>query len=752
MLNTNREREPADYDVPEARPPAELFVQLWNIARQQLPIILGVTALACALGAWYVYITPPTFSARATLIIDRGKVHAQLGGMLRELQVDSGEAADSQIQLIKSEAVALAVVDKLSLAGDPEFIGPPVGLAGLIHQLRSKLSSDDRPSVPFDLRAATAAALASRLTVNRVGGYAIEIETHSLDPERAAQLANAFADCYVEDQLKSRYQSANQAAGWLKDQIQVLGDQSALADQSVVQFKAKNNIVAAGGRLLNEQQLGELNTQLLLAREKTNETKARLDRIEAIVNSDPSNNKVVGTVADTLSNPIIVRLRSQYLELVARESDWSRRFGADHLAVANLVRQIRELRDSITDELQRIAETYKSDYEIAKQRQANLEATISEALSQFQEANQAQVELRQLESSAETYRSLYKSALQRNTELIQQQSFPGTEARLITRASPPPGKSAPKTPIILSVSAVGGMLLGLGLGFLRVSLDRVFRTAEQIETALQANCLALAPMTRRSRRRELPAPTAPRTIAPNATVSWGVIDRPLSRFAEAMRSVKSAARLSRQKIKVFGFTSSLPGEGKSTLGTAFALLSAQAGARVLLVDCDFRHPALSKALAPGAEHGILEVISDRKKIEEVLWTDAQTNLSFLPGAMRSPVPDSAEILSSDALRSFFEAARKEYDCIVVDLPPIAPIVDVRSTAGLVDSYVFVVEWGRTKMDVVDLALHKAPMVHENLLGVVLNKVDFKSLARYNGYHGDYYSDKIYAQYGNDRPR
>jgi succinoglycan biosynthesis transport protein ExoP len=285
---------------------------------------------------------------------------------------------------------------------------------------------------------------------------------------------------------------------------------------------------------------------------------------------------------------------------------------------------------------------------------------------------------------------------------------------------------------------------------LRVSLDRVFRTAEQIETALQANCLAMAPVIGRNRRRKSTAPNAPRTIPPNSSVSWSVIDRPLSRFAEAMRSIKSAARLSQQPIKVFGFTSSLPSEGKSTIATAFALLSAQAGARVLLVDCDFRHPALSKVLAAGAEHGVLEVISGKEKVEDVLWTDAQTKLSFLPGAMRSPVPDSAEILSSDALRSFFEEARKQYDCIIVDLPPVAPIVDVRATAGLVDAYVFMVEWGQTKIDVVDLAFRKAPMVQENLLGVVLNKVDFKALGRYAGYRSDYYSDKYYAPYGSDR--
>jgi polysaccharide biosynthesis transport protein len=103
------------------------------------------------------------------------------------------------------------------------------------------------------------------------------------------------------------------------------------------------------------------------------------------------------------------------------------------------------------------------------------------------------------------------------------------------------------------------------------------------------------------------------------------------------------------------------------------------------------------------------------------------------------------------LRNLFAELRKDYDCIVVDFPPIAPIIDVRATSGLVDAYVFMVEWARTKMDVVELALNKAPVVRENLLGVVLNKVDFKKLRRYDGHRSEYYSDKYYAKYGDDRP-
>jgi succinoglycan biosynthesis transport protein ExoP len=729
----------------EASSPSDLIDFFRGILLREFAIILSITILAIGLGVLYLYVTPPFYTARATILIDRGKVQSQLGSMLREVPVDVVEV-ESHIQLLKSETVARAVIKRLNLAGDPEFVGPPVGLAGWIHELSSKLPSTGLLASELDTTPAALIGVTSGLTVNRSGGSVIEIEFRSLKPERAADIANAFADCYLEDQLNSRNLAARQASGWLEDRIRELGDQSSLADETVVQFKTKNNIVAAGGRLISDQQLAELNTQLGLAREKTAEARARLDRIDTIIRTDRPDSQLGGTVSDTLNNPVIVKLRSQYLELSNREAELSRRLGKDHLAVSNLERQIRGTRASIADELWRIAETYKSEHEISKQRQAEVEKTVAEAVSRSQEAGQAQIELRQLESSADTLRGMHKSALQRNTELVQQQSFPGTEARLITRASTPAAKTGPKTLIILLMSTAGGMMLGLGVGVLRVSMEHVFRTTRQVEAALQVNCIALAPMLNAAKPSGRPPRAASRTLRPSKVI-WEVVDRPLSRFAEAMRSIKSAADLSGEPSKVLAFTSALSNEGKSTIGAAYALLAAQMRGRAILVDCDLRNPALSAALAPGAEHGILEVISGKKLLEDVLWKDAKTNLAFLPGATKSRVAHSSEILSSAALQTLFGELRQNYDYVIVDLPPLAPIVDVRSTAGLVDAYVFIVEWAHTKIDVAEFALNKAPMVREKLLGVVLNKVDFKILRRYEGHRSDYYSDKLYAQYG-----
>lgn len=736
------------YEPDEAPQPLDFLEFFGSVVRQQFLTIIAVTILAVLLGLAYVYTAVPTYAARATLIIDPGKTQAQLGGMAREMPIATLEAA-SQIQLIRSEAVAQSVIKKLNLTEDPDF-APQSGAEATrswIDRLRSALSPNK--SSPPDSTQVILTNLDRRLVVNHVGGNVIEIEFRWPSPTRAAEIANAFADSYIEDQLKFRYQSARQAASWLEDRIRELGDQIAGADEAVLQFRAKNNIVAAGGKLLSEQQLSELNTQLVASRQKTAEARARLDRIEEIANEQPSNGQV-GAVTETLNNPIIIALRTRYLELVNREADWARRFGADHDAVMNVRRQIQEVRNSMSDELRRVAETYKSDYEIAKHRQADVERTIAEAVSTSQEANQAQIELRRLESTAETYRGLYKSALQRNTELSQQESFPGSEARLITRAAAPLQKSGPKNSIVLLASAVGGAMLGLALGMARMALDRVFRSPAQVESVLHADCLALIPLVKAdgSRRGAVSVDKrGSRKIQRGANAFWQVIDHPLARFAESMRAIKSAADVGARPAKVLGLTSSLPGEGKSMVAVSFALLAAQSKAKTILIDCDLRHPALTQMLAPDTTHGLLDVLSGKKKLEDVVWTEPETNLVFLPGALQARMANSSDVLASAELRKLIGELRKTYDYIVLDFPPTAPIVDVRATAGLVDAYVFIVEWARTKMQIAELALEKTRTVRANLIGVVLNKVDFKKLGRYDSYRNEYYSDKYYTQYG-----
>lgn len=782
----------ANPSAPDISSPAELLESFVHFLRQQYGVILSVSLLTMAIGVINLITTPSSFTAVATMLIDTRKAQSfQQQPLYSDAQIDSA-SIESQVRILKSDIVGLSVIKNLRLNEDPEFIGS--GWGGVV-------------ASEYDVMRRALGVLASRLNVKRDGlSYVIELSFRSYDADKAARIANAIVDAYIVDQLEAKYQSTLRASTWLQDRIRDLRAQASAGEQAVVDFKREHNIIDAAGKSTIGQRLGEINSQLIIVRAQTAEARARLDRIQTVLSFD-SSGAVNATVTDTLKSEVVTKLRSQYLELASRASDWSARYGHEHLAAVNLRNQMREIQSAIIDELRRLAETYKSDFEIAKQRENDIQKEYDKAAAQAEKTNQAQVVLKDLESSSQTFRALYENFLNRYMESVQQQSFPITEARLISPAARPLKKSHPKTFLVLAIAACVGIIFGIGIGVLRDLWDRVFRTAEQVETILQTTCIALVPLLKRAATPALPlvatqteealsprtivhednvlstvddSPVShsaesnrsiklkratkpilplvatqteealnPRNIVHDDNALWTVVDSPFSRFAESIRSIKVAADLNEivKVNKVIGFTSSLPMEGKSTMAAALALLIAQAGGRVILVDCDLRNPSLTRTLAPSAKAGFIDVISEKAAIEDVLWTDPKTNLSFLPTVMKSRVAHTNEILASAATKNLFDELCRRYEYIIVDLPPLAPVVDVRITTHFVNSYVFVIEWGGTKIDVVKKVLADAPGVYENLLGAVLNKAEVSRLNRYEAHRGAYYDNKHYARYG-----
>jgi succinoglycan biosynthesis transport protein ExoP len=747
---------------PDYISPEELLKIFTGFLHRQYRVIGVAFLLIMALAAVYLYTTPPSFTAVAKLMIDSRKVQLFQKESQQMVLGDDSWSVDSQVEILQSENVGLAVIKDLHLTEDAEFVAPSDGLFRTIMGLVSNPlelfkiftggSSEEQPS-EFALTRAALGRLQSQLTISRAGlTYVINIGFRSHDPQRAAQVANALAEAYIVDQLESKYEATRRAGTWMRDRIKELRDQSTNAERAVVDFKVKNNIVAASGKLMNEQQLSEQNSSLIQARAQTAEAKAKLDRIEEILRSGVA--VPDATVTDSLRNDVINKLRSQYLDYSRKEAEYSVKYGAGHLAVVNLRSQMREIRKVIVDELGRIAQTYRSDYEIAKAREESISKSLADIVSVSQTANQAQITLRELESSAQSYRALHDNFLQRYMESVQQQSFPITEARLITTATPPMGPSNPRTKLILMVAAAGGVIVGAGLGLLRDIADRVFRTSDQVASILHTDCIAVlpkvkGPVTVRPQPRTDYGGLEHRIIKRDQSLFWAVIDSPFSRFAESIRAIKIAADLNRsvKGSKVLAFTASLPNEGKSTIAMALAQSIANVGGRVILLDADLRNPGLSRKLIPEAKVGLLEVLANQVRIEDALCVDPDTRLVFLPAVVNERMAHSSEVLACEGMKILFERLRQSYEYIIVDLPPLAPVVDVRAMTHLVDSFVFVIEWGRTKIDVVEHALRMAPSVYDNLLGVVLNKADLNLFGRYESHRRNYYYNRHYARYG-----
>ena len=730
---------------------AELVEWAFGLLHRQFFVVLFVAALGLAAGIIYLSVTPPIYTAQTSVYIDLHKNPIdQQAGIFGNDPIE----IESQIQLIKSKTIALSVIKKLELMNDPEFGSverPPSGLSSILFGVQQPHATSSGGLDPMER---VIVAFQNSLTVDPVGGRVVSISFSSNNPARAATIANAVATAYITDQLDAKYEANRLATNWLQQRQEQLREQADGAQRAVELFKKQNNIVTTDGKPLDNIQMAEINTRLIAARTQASDILTRLNRLQAIVRLGPSDTHIEGAISE-INSPIATSLRQQYLELSRRESEWSGRYGKDHLAVVNLRNRMQEIRSSLFDELRQAAETAKNDYDLAKQRQEEIEKQLAGTIAQSRSSSQAQVTLSGLESAANGYRKLYDTFLQQYMGSTQQATFPVTEARVISAASPPLRKSKPKSILVLALSFFGGAALGLGLGLLRDVMDRVFRTARQIEAELQIPCIALVPLIKDEKVKRpwhqrilVQARTNSKGTGDGAAVFTSVVDLPLSAFAEAIRSIKLTIdlQMDARPCRLVGITSTLPNEGKSTIAAALALLIAQVGGRVLLVDCDLRNPTLSRKFSRTNAVGIFDVVSRKASVTEAIVKDPKSNLALLPAGKRIPLFLTSEILGGESVSKLFDALRQNYDYILVDLPPLAPIIDVRASTHFVDGYLLTVEWGRTKIGAIEQCLSGAPKIYDSLIGAVLNKTDMNAIRRYDS-SGRYDRNDHYSRYG-----
>ncbi len=728
--------------------------------RRQWRIVLAAIAVAAAIGLTYIVTAVPIYSATATLLIDRNNSQ-----IVEQLSTIGGVVEDeasilSQVEVLQSETIGLAVINSLNLAENQEFGAARTSLlSSIIDTIRSLVNvsqwfSPEKETVIDDetLKRALSDQLLSNLSVKRIGRtYALELTYNSTSPVLAAQIVNAVASAYLVDKLNSKYEATKRASDWLSDRIAELRQRALETDLAVQKFRAEHNLISAGNNgLLSDQQLAESNSALILAQSETARARARVQRIDHILATDD----VDAVVTDILDSSVANDLRKKYLESSKVEAEITGRLGGNHVQAVRLRNEMQEYRRLMFQEVSRIAQSYKSDLEVSEAREKSLAESVARATDVSNSASQTQVQLRELQREAETYKNMYQTFLQRYQEAMQQQSFPVTEARVISKAMPPEGPSKPNKPLVLALFMFMGAVAGGGMAAFREFRDRFFRTGEQVRDVLGLEFLGNTPLIQNkpatdnlpTGKESNPAATRPSSIGRHA------VDHPLSSFAETLRSTRLAIDLgiaAKSGARVVGVVSALPSEGKSTISINLAQLLAGQGARVLLLDADIRNPGATRALARHAGEGLLEVLLEGRNVRDVLLHDEKTRLAFLPTVVKQRVPHSSELLTSAQMHKLLAEASNAFDYIVVDLPPLGPVIDARAMAGRIDGFIFITEWGKTARRAVRNTIENEVHIRKKCLGVILNKVDTEKLKLYRAYGSSEYYHSRYTRYYHD---
>jgi len=660
----------------------------WVLRRGWVFPALGAL-LGLTLAGAFLMTVPAVYKSSARILMDRSVNRYLQTNKIAESPVFDDADIAGQIYVLSSDSVVVPVVRELKLDQDPEFVGRPgepgkFGIKQFIKTVRNSVLSLQAEFAglegsQIDLRLGAGKAalqldpsvikertavdmLLQQLSVYREDApNVINIGFSSQDPVKAANIANAIADKYISTVENRKRSSSKMISQLLEERLLELKRQSDDADRALQDFISAHNLVGIS--------------------------------VGRVVQGPQDDTAAPSLMPSSTPNDLILKLRSQYVDLETKANELERQLGASHLAVVKLRNQMAEIKRAMKNEDQR---------------------------NGLNDADQAK--LRDLESSAATLHNLYNAALRKSNEVNQIQPDM-EEAHIISRASPPLSKSYKKPMLLLGGGLMFGLLSGAVLALGREWLASVFRTPSQVRQATGLYCAVLPKVE--------PAPG-------RKGIEDYVLDAPYTRFTESIRNVQALLKSDQRRAgtKVVGVISSTSNEGKTTVVSNLAtLMNSLPRARTLIIDGDLHRRTVTEQLTPGVTEGLLEALDEPSRLKELVIKRERSRVDILPCARSERTPHAAELLGSVEMEKLLDVARETYDFIIVEVPPIMSVVDVKTVERFIDSFIFVIEWGETKRELVEEAFDEIDNVRDRILCVLLNKADPAALKMIEAYKG-----------------
>jgi exopolysaccharide transport family protein len=710
-------------------------------------LILLIACLGMFGGWLYGKGKVPLYTAEADVVIEPREANViNLQQVMSGLQVDPAVIA-TEMSIVNSRPNVVQVMNDLNLYQDPEFnvaLRPqtPSLMDRFITEPFNKaltflpqpwleavgLAPPDEPAPlmsetsPFIRQLATS-IFASQLSVANDGlSYVLRILFTSQDAEKAAQIANRLAEVYVQSQIDDKVMATKRASDVLEQQAATLGKEVQRASTAVADFRAKNGLLATQGVTLNDQELSSLNKELIDARADLAARQAKLD----LVRKFRETGKGLDSISEIATSPVIVNLRAQEVQLVQQEADLASQYGPRHPQMIQIERNKADLEAKIRAEVNRVAAGLANDATIAAVRVSTIQSQLNSFKGVKTADNTAQVKLDELQREADTSQTLYQSFLERAKETKQQQTLVSPDSKIVNLASAPLTPSSVGAKLYLVAGFTLFFSLGSALALILDRLDKGVRSGREVEGLLGLPTLALLPSLSRLKRGQKP--------------HQYLMDRPLSAYTEAIRSIYMGVRLAAvdRPTKLILVTSSLPEEGKTTLAVSLAVFAARSHKKTLLIDLDLRHPSVHRELGWQVSAGLVEYMMGDRPLDEVIQHDIETGLDFLP--VKSQTTNPTDLLESQRMQDLLEICRSRYDLVIIDTAPVASVTDARLLSLMVDKVVFVLQWGKTVGSVAQESIQALHEVGANVSGAVLSRVDLAKHAQYGyGDIGQYYS-------------
>jgi succinoglycan biosynthesis transport protein ExoP len=722
---------------------------LVRIVQRRLSTIIGTIVAVTGLAVLVAFQLTPQFDAEAVLVLDsRQERVSNIEEVVSGLPRDNASLR-SEIDVLMSRPLAAKVVEQNNLLNEPEFnpfaSNKPSGFSKLFFWLEdgSKLVVDQWLRAAFsgfrsgsmkspEQQAAETMTLVvdeylRHLSVRTDGrSFSIRLVFRSENPQLAARVVNTHADLYLYSQLEAKFDATKRANTWLTQRVDELRGQVRTAEQAVQAYRERNNLVGVNQNVsLFAQQLSDMNSQLAAARGDRSQYEARLNQVRNQVNID--------SMPEVLNSVTIQRLREQEATATRQEAELAQRYGEKHPALNNARAQLKDLRGQIAAEIKKIVASLSNNVESARARETSLQRNVNELMSKVANINMAEVQMREIEREAEASRMLFQNFLNRFRETSAGPSIDTPDARIISPADVPLVASFPRKGVLVGAGFLLSLLCAAVMVALVEKFEAGFRSPEEIERVTGIASLGLVP-------------AVPGGMTASMAAEDYVVEKPLSSYAEAIRSIRTAITFTDfdnppQSIAV---TSSVPDEGKTTLAVSLARSSALAKRRTILVDCDLRRGGVAELLGAKAEPHIVDFLNGSCALDQLIQREESTGLHFI--AAPNNIGNSLDMLNTTQFTNLLEALTKAYDCVIIDTPPVLAVSDALAVARRVDATVFAVRWGHTPENVVENAIKQVRSANLNLTGVVVTRVNLKKHVFYGYGDRGYYYGKYSGYY------
>jgi capsular exopolysaccharide synthesis family protein len=715
----------------------------FNAVRRRLPLIGAVTTAVTVAAAAFSMTLPNRYDGVAVVQIDpRKKSISQFEGVVEDLKGDSA-SIDSEVEVLSSRAIALKVIDVLNLRDDPEFrpqsmvryVFRLLGLNGYLpaeqalepsHHAKSERRLDqdpngtlvgrNQPGEATPERDELASAFQERLKVSRVRmTLLLEIKFTAGDPIKAARIANTIAEIYLANNLANKKQASGFATDLLEGKLAEMQQRVAEAERKVAMYKSDNNIFDSEGNILSEKELARLMEQTVAARNTTAEAKAKYENAQRLATTVGG----TATIAEVLDSNTIRLVKESVSVARKREAELATRYGHRHPEMQKVRAEIAEAESQLAVEIERQVANLRNEYVVAERREMQLRQSLTTLKEQEAATKEASVKLSELQREALTSKQLYESLLGRYKQTSETQDLQLPDARIVEQADVPLHPSSPKRKQIVLIALIAGfglgMMMALGLEFATPGVSH----PDDVERSLEVAYIASVPAI------SLEGPGLQRQgVDPLRSIRL-VLAEPRGIFAESVRGIRRELDMRHRSgtSRVIMLASSLPGEGADIIASNLAHHYALTGQRVLLIDGDLRRAPLTRKLAPQRTRGLLDTLVHGMPVESAILHDMASDLYFLPAMSPTPLETARpEMLASRRMAETMQRLTQQFDVIIIDAPPLLPVVDARILADHADQIVFVTTWRQTPKQLAKRALQSLGFNHAKVAGVVMNKV------------------------------